>query len=741
MNSISINRGGSGHMSVRVLATVVSCTLIVTACQSSPAPTQSPVAPTLAPSPPGTLAPAATQSAASTSARTGAPSLATAAIDGVYKTSFTRDELASSALLVDADEINDGNWGDFTMTFADGRVSYVQSNSVESSTSSGTFTVDGDAVTMAFKVGANEGETFGYRWSVAGDVLTLTRDDSLGLPGPTPFILKPWNRTGRQTPSPHVSGSPVQTTGRIFFNHQDTVTDTSTSFTINPDGTDKHEVGTGNVSCSEFTADGSTLGCTAWFETGGRPAAVYPDGSGLAVLNPDPDLVRSLECDILDSNRFICGAYPVDGHTEIVDRGLYLVSGFDGTDIARLTTTPEGCDDSDVVPSPDVTALLFVRVCGIDDFGTLYRVGVDGEGLQQLSPDTVSVLDSFGRLAADWSPDGSSIAYAAFAPAADSTALYVVGANGADARQIVPPEIGAVSAQWSSRGDSIAFTSRLRSDPQVWTVAPDGTNAVQVTDPADGSTSVAPVWSPDGSSLLFARLGGESTTLWTMAADGTSQKQIANLGNQESIGADWGSPDGTAGAMTLAEGGTIFPGTYQTAFEPGLTLTVGHVVDLDCFPGYRCRGDIDINVPNFVGLEFGNEHGAELDFTRPDQVVDPDSPSKLIDPPADLAAWVTALPGVTVLDPATAVVVGGVAGAAVSVEADADIQFGPTGISGEDVPEWFGIAARHPTRLILLHVHDKAVFITELTGVENFGSDFDGAVSGLQPVIDSIVWR
>jgi len=115
-------------------------------------------------------------------------------IDGTYQTSFSLADLSASPLLADPSELNDGNWGDWTLKFQDGRVSYAQRNTVTNSSSSGTFTIDGDAVTMAFDSGANTGETFGFRWHLIANVLTFTRDDSLGLPGPTPFLVKAWSR-------------------------------------------------------------------------------------------------------------------------------------------------------------------------------------------------------------------------------------------------------------------------------------------------------------------------------------------------------------------------------------------------------------------------------------------------------------------------------------------------------------------------------------------------------------------
>jgi len=110
-------------------------------------------------------------------------------IDGSYETSFTKDELADSPLLYDVGEVNDENWGDFTLIFDEGQLTWRQENSVESSTYDGTFTVAGDVVVMDM----SNGEQFTMRWSLYRDTLTLERDESLGI-APTPFLVKPWQR-------------------------------------------------------------------------------------------------------------------------------------------------------------------------------------------------------------------------------------------------------------------------------------------------------------------------------------------------------------------------------------------------------------------------------------------------------------------------------------------------------------------------------------------------------------------
>jgi TRAP-type transport system periplasmic protein len=114
-------------------------------------------------------------------------------IDGVYSTTVTRQALEQSPLLYDLSEVNDENWGELTLTFDRGRVTMEQENDVTSTSTSGTYEVDGDAVVLEFTEGVNAGETFAVRWSLFRDRLTFTRDEALGVI-PTPYLIEPWNR-------------------------------------------------------------------------------------------------------------------------------------------------------------------------------------------------------------------------------------------------------------------------------------------------------------------------------------------------------------------------------------------------------------------------------------------------------------------------------------------------------------------------------------------------------------------
>lgn len=108
-------------------------------------------------------------------------------IDGVWTATWTREELAASPFL-EQGELNDENWGEYTLTFDHGQVSAAQTNPKSTTTIRGKFHVDGD--TLIWEQGTDQ---FVMRWSIDGDQLTLTRDESLGI-GPTPFVIKPYTR-------------------------------------------------------------------------------------------------------------------------------------------------------------------------------------------------------------------------------------------------------------------------------------------------------------------------------------------------------------------------------------------------------------------------------------------------------------------------------------------------------------------------------------------------------------------
>ena len=180
---------------------------------------------------------------------------------------------------------------------------------------------------------------------------------------------------------------------------------------------------------------------------------------------------------------------------------------------------------------------------------------------------------------------------------------------------------------------------------------------------------------------------------------------------------------------SILAGDVVYPGTYVPKFDPPMTFTIDKEVEHNCAPGFRCRGSINVNLPGWLDIEFGQPKIEAMIF-RLDQLNDPARPGRLIDPPADLAAWIASRPGLTVTAQ-KAVTVGGLAATQLDVRTgNKDIGFGP--IPGVTDPG-FGLPPNWVGRLYVVPVHGRQVVISLHAE--------DGSIDELQPLVDSIVWR
>lgn len=94
--------------------------------------------------------------------------------------------------------------------------------------------------------------------------------------------------------------------------------------------------------------------------------------------------------------------------------------------------------------------------------------------------------------------------------------LYILPRDGSGARFLV----GGQQPDWSPDGSSIAFATGPSqcdagyvTDPvrdgssSIHLIGPDGSSERQLTYPSPDESDEDPVWSPDGSTMAFVRLG------------------------------------------------------------------------------------------------------------------------------------------------------------------------------------------------------------------------------------------
>jgi TolB protein len=137
-----------------------------------------------------------------------------------------------------------------------------------------------------------------------------------------------------------------------------------------------------------------------------------------------------------------------------------------------------------------------------------------------------------------WSPDGMQIA---FNSDRDGTFnLYVVGADGANLRQLTHEKRGVEAGMqsWTADGKWIYFGLFGKGEPRMCRIAPDGSGFQEV------GKGIDPAVSPDGKLIAFARALKDGHHLCIMNADGTGIRQLTPKGNAfGGVHCTW-TPDG-----------------------------------------------------------------------------------------------------------------------------------------------------------------------------------------------------
>ncbi len=203
--------------------------------------------------------------------------------------------------------------------------------------------------------------------------------------------------------------------------------------------------------------------------------------------------------------------------------------------------------------SPDGAAVAFSSNPGAA-LPHIFRVNIDGTGVQQLTgcdPDNPDY--GAGRDPA-WSPTGQRIAYQAVGLVIDDgdehlgnwgpATVLATGCGEQPVSGTTWDAFGNTSLDWSPDGSKLAFSGPpsmfcppgicYGSGPdEIWVVNADGSGAVNLTNSPEAD--VEPAWSPDGTKIAFASApSGQDTEIYTMNADGTGVTQVTDNATSDS---------------------------------------------------------------------------------------------------------------------------------------------------------------------------------------------------------------
>jgi Tol biopolymer transport system component len=208
------------------------------------------------------------------------------------------------------------------------------------------------------------------------------------------------------------------------------------------------------------------------------------------------------------------------------------------TDATGIRGVATSCAyETDPAWSPDGREIAYDRsVKGYSNY-ELFVMRADGAHKRRLAK----------GLGPDWSPDGKSIVYATEGKKGQ---IYVIPNAGGKPRRLT--EAGANGTpDWSGAAGRIAFTSNRDGRLEVYTMRPDGGDERRIT--RLGGFGAA--WSPDGKRLAFV-LG---PNIWTIDPDGSNPLRVTNYdGCTNTYEPAW-SPDGK----------TIAFGFYSDDYEAG----------------------------------------------------------------------------------------------------------------------------------------------------------------------------
>jgi Tol biopolymer transport system component len=174
--------------------------------------------------------------------------------------------------------------------------------------------------------------------------------------------------------------------------------------------------------------------------------------------------------------------------------------------------------------SPDGGTLLFDR-CRPGRTCTLYTVRLDGSHLTEVIPFSVDGA----TIEADYSSDGTRIAFGHFYEGPGQAAVTVAAADGSGQDRITPWRLEAFMPTWAPDDSSIVYASHCcdgRSS-SLWIANPDGSDRRRLTDPGDGSDQIS-TFSPRGDLIAFERYSPNFSrgAIWVVAPDGTGLHKL-----------------------------------------------------------------------------------------------------------------------------------------------------------------------------------------------------------------------
>ena len=256
--------------------------------------------------------------------------------------------------------------------------------------------------------------------------------------------------------------------GQIVYGRFDQALGDTVVYVVNPDGSHVRAIRPREVHEGPFwSPDGSRIGM--------GHSVVDADGTNYREWDQSGNAFH-VECGDWspDGQRMLCEGFADNAADDVSIHGVYTVRASDGGDLRRLSEPGHGG-----IPgaySSDGRMIVWGEYCGGDEQCTLIVANADGSGQRRLTDGQYGVGIS-------WAPDGRSIL-----ASADGRLFSIDVATGKRLGVTIDGDLGAqiFGGQWSPDGTRILIKKFVAGpDNDLFTMLPDGTNLVQVTNDPD----------------------------------------------------------------------------------------------------------------------------------------------------------------------------------------------------------------------------------------------------------------
>jgi dipeptidyl aminopeptidase/acylaminoacyl peptidase len=217
----------------------------------------------------------------------------------------------------------------------------------------------------------------------------------------------------------------------------------------------------------------------------------------------------------------------------------------DGSGLAESPLAVHGFDGAPSY-SPDSTKIAFDQDVG-DSQPTVHGIFVanaDGSDPHRITTG-IATPEAYDTNA-DWSPDGTRLAFTRVKNALEA-AIFVVGADGRGLKRLTPWRLDAANPDWSPDGSKLLFHSyyeaRRGKSANLFTIRPDGGRMTPLTRFTGGDAqALGPSWSPDGTKIVWHKISPKVNQLFVMDAHGGQLRKLTNLAADANPSrADWGA--------------------------------------------------------------------------------------------------------------------------------------------------------------------------------------------------------